>query len=316
MIDQFEGEKNIGFVDIPDELQRDPIAAMEFAKCPKQYDLVPLMMTGSGRAVPDQMAVVDHDGHYLGVVGRGTTILQPDVLAGMAKELIDHSAARLEKIIKLHDGATIGLTFHLHTIEPIPGDATHMNFLLLNNATNRLALQGRSMGHRVFCSNQIATSTKLFSLKHTKFVSDRVKTALLMLKYYDREVQTFQTNLRKLVAFRHGTVKNQLEWFERTLLPEPREDDTPLTLARRNNILTIFVELLENGQGVEYLGSARGTGWHTLNALTEYVNHHRTTRVTQGRSEADVRWQSVTLGTGDKLMQRGFKSLLQLAQAA
>lgn len=301
------------FIDIPKELQRDPFGAMEYAKCAKQFYKTPLTLPG-GQTVPDQMAMIDDAGRYLGVVGKDYEPVQPEVVAGMAQELIGHSEARLVKIINLHDGATVGLNFTIRTVEPVPGDATDFNFLMLNNASGRLSLQGRSISHRWFCSNQIATSTKMFSLKHTRYVADRVKTALMMLKYYDHEAQAFQANLQRLVRFRHGTVKDQLDWFERTLLPAPKEDDSQKVLSRRANILATIADLLERGSGVEYLGSARGSGWHTLNALTEYVNHHRSTRVTEGRDETEVRWETVTLGAGDKLMQYGFNDLLKLAR--
>ncbi|MHC4372383.1 MAG: DUF932 domain-containing protein, partial [Planctomycetota bacterium] len=80
------------------------------------------------------------------------------------------------------------------------------------------------------------------------------------------------------------------------------------------NQISTLIDLLHSGRGVDQPG-VKGTGWHAFNALTEFVNHERTTRVKEGRDEAEVRFEAINFGSGNDLMQRGLAILLKMSES-
>jgi hypothetical protein len=131
-----------------------------------------------------------------------------------------------------------------------------------------------------------------------------------MLAYYNKEIDAFNLNMKALVNF-HMNEGMMLDWF-RSLFPVPRSDSKRSNSILENNTAT-FLNLLESGKGTD-IPSLRGSGWHCLNALTEYVNHNRSTRIKGDRDKSEVKFESVVFGDGNNLMQVGMKKLLVLAK--
>jgi len=286
----------------------DAILAMEEAGHNYTVSKVPLVLP-NGATVPDMCATVTDDGRYLGTVGRDFQPVQPVDVYGIAQNMIDLSGGQITKVATLHDGGSMAISIHLQRMEPVTGDVVDLDFLLMAGNNGKMAVQGRSLSTRFFCMNQLPSSTSLFSLKHTVNVLSRMETATKMLAYYNRELTKFQDALRVLTRFRHPE-KQALEWFT-GLLPAPQKDSKRSASIHENTVET-FIELLHDGQGANHPG-VRGTGWGSLNALTEWVNHHRSTRVRGDRDPEEVKFTSVTMGSGDQLMQKGLKSLLKIA---
>jgi hypothetical protein len=67
-----------------------------------------------------------------------------------------------------------------------------------------------------------------------------------------------------------------------------------------NDLTTLFFH------GTETEGATR---WDAFNAVTEYVDHSRTIRVSGGRNRQEARFESVLLGSGDDLKARAFDLL-------
>ena len=130
-----------------------------------------------------------------------------------------------------------------------------------------------------------------------------------MLSYYGKEMAGFNEKMNLLTTMRHPRPR-QLEFF-RNLHPVPKLESR--AVATLDNKSTIFENLLETGMGTEHR-HVKGSGYHTLQALTEYCNHSRSTRVMDGKDEEEVRFEATTFGSADKLMQRGFEGLLQIAK--
>jgi hypothetical protein len=130
-----------------------------------------------------------------------------------------------------------------------------------------------------------------------------------MLTYYDSEIKEFNSNMKQLVNFRmdDGLMKD----FVQNVYPAAKKETARSTSIRENQIAAL-IQLLYTGKGLEVPG-LKGTGWHAFNALTEYVNHERTTRVKDGRNEAEVRFEAINFGSGNDLMQRGLNSLLDMS---
>jgi phage/plasmid-like protein (TIGR03299 family) len=275
-----------------------------------QVEMVPLTLP-DGQVVYDKKAVIRTDTNkYLGTVGRGVHHIQPVRFYEMAGELIKSSGGRINKTITMGGGSVIGLSFQLAVREYVAGDVINLNFLMLTSFDSSYAILGRTLSDRLFCLNQLASSMKLFNIKNTKFNEPRLEMATKMLKYHGTELEHFDAKMKLLVDHRMSDAR-AIEWFG-SLLPAPLKDNKR-SASRWNNQVELFSELLEDGMGTDHPG-VRGTAYGALNAHTEYCNHHRTTRVADGKSEEEVRFETTCLGgSADKMMQKGFESLVQIA---
>jgi len=267
----------------------------------------PLCLT-TGHVIPDKLATLKDSGEYLGTVGKDYTVIQPVDFYDLAQEFINQTAATITRTITLRGSAVIGINFLVDVNEYLPGDPIEMNFLMMTSFDASYSVLGRALSRRIFCMNQLPSSTKLFDVKHTTFAHKRLDIAMKMLGYFGNEKQLFHDKMRLLVKYPMSEF-SQISFFK-SLFPVPGKDSSKAKTLLDNNT-EIFTRLLHSGAGVEVPG-VRGTGYHTINALTEYVNHFRGTRVKEGRAEEAVKFESTIFGSGNRLMQAGFNKLIDL----
>ena len=273
-----------------------------------EVETVPLMMP-SGKLVPDKRATVRKDtGTYLGTVGKDYRIIQPMEFYELVQSFMEETGAEIDQTITLKDGACMGLALKVDTQEYLPGDPVELNFIMMTSFNMQYSLIGRAISQRLFCMNQLPNSNSLFDIKHTTFASQRVGIALRMVGFYSKEQKNFNEKMKSLVKY-PMTERAMVDWFT-SLLPAAKEG-SKRSESILENTRSKYVELLNSGLGVDVPG-LRGTGYHALNALTEFVNHHRTTRVKDNRDPVEVKWESTLFGSGNQLMQKGFGKIIDM----
>lgn len=298
-----------GFVDVN---TKDVWEAMEAGGHGFKVETVPLYLP-NGSEVSDKVATVTNDGRYLGTVGKAYQVIQPERFYRMCEEFGRQTGAEVEQTITLRGGSVIGVTFNLGSTEFIQGDQIKMHFIVLTSFDGSISIIGRAVSNRMFCMNQLPSSTKLFDIRHTRWAENRLEIAAKMVGFFGQEQREFKDRMKSLARFRLPEPK-AVEWF-RDLFPKPKEGSKRSASYLDNNAER-FVQLLNHGKGTEIAG-VRGTGYGALNALTEFCNHHRSTRVVEGRDREEVRWESINLnGSNDRLMQTGFTSLVELSKQA
>jgi hypothetical protein len=256
---------------------KDVVEAMDHADHNYTVDLEPIQLA-DGTKIWDKKAVVRTDREYgdpkryLGTVGKDYQPVQPVAIYEMANTLINETGGIINGTVNMHGGSVFGVSLHLARREYLAGDAVDLDFLILAAHNGRYGILGRALSTRWSCTNQLPSSAKLFNLKHTRFVENRLETAMKMLKYYNREIAQFDSHMRMLVNLKM-TENRMVEWFM-NLFPIPKADSKRSNSILENNTAT-FINLLRDGRGTDVPG-LRGTGWHCLNALTEFVNHERT----------------------------------------
>ena len=271
---------------------------------------VPLQLP-NGAVVPDKMATVRKDtGAYLGTVGQGYEIVQPQKFYELADAFMRETGATINGAVTLKNSAVIGLSLCVDTREYLPGDPVRLNFLMVTSFNMRYSIIGRALSVRLFCLNQLPSSSSLFDIKHTRYAEPRLDMALRMIAYYYKEQIRFDQWMKSLVKYPMSE-RVMIAWFT-DLFPNPKGDSKRGSTILDNNVET-FTRLLSEGAGVNVPG-LKGTGYHALNALTEYVNHHRSTRVKNGRKENEVKWESTLFGSGNALMQKGFGRLIEMVK--
>lgn len=265
----------------------------------------------NGKVVPDKVATVTNDGRYLGTVGRGYTVIQPARFYEMCQAFALQTGATVDKVITLRNGAVMGVSFDLGSCEFVSGDEVKMHFIVLTSFDGSISILGRAISNRLFCMNQLPSSTKLFDIKHTRWAEQRLDVAQKMVGYFGQEQAGFKEKMKALAGY-YLPEPEAVGWF-RSLFPQPRKDSKRSNSYLDNNTES-FLHLLSHGKGTEISG-VRGTAYGALNALTEWCNHHRATRITGDRDPEEVRWESVNLnGSNDRLMQAGFTSLVELTK--
>ena len=276
--------------------------AMDVAGHNFEVEKTPLSYNGG--IVPDHVAVVNKEtGKYLGTVGIGYEPVQPKVIYTLAQELMDSTVGTINGVINMMNGAVIGISFSLAEREYVAGDPTELNFLMLTSFNGTYALCGSATTNRISCLNQVNASSRIYSLKHTRFVGNRIGVVKNIMKYYNHEIKSFDKKMEKLVNTRMDTGE-ALDWF-RSLFPVPK---SPLSERKLEKTVITFLECLQNGRGSNIPG-VRGTSYGAFQALTEYINHHRTIRVHEGRDEDEVRFRSIHFGSSNTLAQKGINSL-------
>ena len=109
------------------------------------------------------------------------------------------------------------------------------------------------------------------------------------------------TNLKQLSQ--RTVSPEEADGFIRTVLNEPEfTDDNSLGSKVYQKVSNLY---LGEGMGSD-LSSASGTAWGLVNAMTEYVDHHRRAR------NQDNRLDSAWFGQGALLKQKAFHQALTL----
>lgn len=173
---------------------------------------------------------------------------------------------------------------------------------------------------RVVCQNtlNLALSKKAqnaFRVKHTLNWKPRVENAMTILEEARRETTNAQELLDRL-AHRQVT-RESMEMVLDRLFPTPKGKG--MSTKTKNNIVDILNLYESNDDNA--IPEIRGTGLNLLNAITEYSDHHRATRVskdqTAGKSEAAVtaikdtaRATSAMFGSGDEFKAGALKIIL------
>ena len=109
----------------------------------------------------------------------------------------------------------------------------------------------------------------------------------------------------------HAMNAVELDGYFKALVPDPIDGDP----TRARNIRTELHRLFEEGRGQDIPG-IRYTTWAAVNAVTEFVDHHRGTRGTDSLDRSRQRLQSAWFGQGAAMKGRAWNLALEVATAA
>jgi hypothetical protein len=118
-----------------------------------------------------------------------------------------------------------------------------------------------------------------------------------------------------LLAQRKMTRETITAIFDR-LFPKPKEETS--NTARRENVMADVLRLYESNDKNTF-PQIRGSAYNLLNAVTEYTDHERSARITDGRKDysvAQARAENALVGTGDKLKTEALEVILQSTNGA
>ena len=106
----------------------------------------------------------------------------------------------------------------------------------------------------------------------------------------------------------HYPSRRQLDVYFETLYP----DSEDVKNRRAQNVRHELFRLFENGMGQD-IAETKLTSWAAFNAVTEFVDHHRSTRGQTEQEQASRRLKSAWFGSGAKLKAEAWKLALEMA---
>jgi hypothetical protein len=150
----------------------------------------------------------------------------------------------------------------------------------------------------------------MVNLKHCASIGQKVQQARDVLKmtvsYYDRFEQ-----LSNVLAKKEANA----QMVEQTLVDLGLSVEEVKESGRKMQIKRDITNLFEHGQGNDNI-KIRHTAWTLLNAVAEYTDHLRGTRVTTDANEREARLQSQWFGSGAKMKEKAFESVMKQLQIA
>lgn len=295
--------------------------AIELAGLNWEVEQVPALHqtpTGELLEIPENFVVRRTDNHRpLSIMSSKYQVIQNRETFDFADDIIGSGQAVWDTAGSLAGGKVVFMQVELEGslfVKSNPDDKTIKRVLFINSHDGSKALTGMITGVRCVCQNTmnqaIKNSSNQFKIRHRKNYQSKREEAQKILGLANAYFDDLQFVMNQLAE--QEVSKTYVEGFVNTLIPNLKEQEEVATRTenRRNEIVNLF----SNGRG--NLGRSK---WDLYNAVTEYVDHHSSGRLTgtrlyQSEAGADVereqRFQRAILGSGATLKQKAMDLLL------
>ena len=273
--------------------------------------------------IPDKVAIFrDDTGAYLGTVGDGYTVIQIDDMFSFVDDVLRAEAgAHYSAAGALGKGERVWIAAAIPQSVKIHGTQDeHKSFLMFVNAFDG-SMNGiaKLVDTRPVRQNTISIalgeSGSMFRFRHTKNVQARMQAAKDAWTGITQEVERLNAKLNTLAA-RKVTRETYVAIMDR-LFPINKDAEFQ---TRRDNLLAAIAERYEYNDN-NAIPEIQGTAYNLLNAVTEYTDHLRTARLTEGR-KADgytierARAENAVFDSGAKLKTDALNVILELTATA
>ncbi|CAG9257973.1 Mycobacteriophage Barnyard protein gp56 [Burkholderia diffusa] len=264
---------------------------------------------GSIHAFPEQKVLYRSDTKMpLSVVSARYQVVQPEQILEFYRDLTEVGGFQLETAGVLKEGRKLWALARTGQSGTLKGKDEIDGYLLLATACDgTLATTAQFTSVRVVCNNtlQIALGDSMGVVKvphRSQFDAAAVKRQLgIAVSSWDAfMVRTKALAERKITDSTAEAFLRRVLTYSTANLPD-RE-----TVAVNERAIKAVAQLYAGrGKGAD-LPSASGTAWGLLNAVTEYVDHHRRARTDDHR--LDAAW----FGAGATLKQRAWDEAMKL----
>ena len=227
-----------------------------------------------------------------------------------AGEAIYHTAGALK------GGRLIWIMAKLDGDLGVTGDAAEKYIMLSNSHDGSQAVDMRFCVRRVICKNTyklaLHNDEKHARIRHTGNVLAKINETRELLGLSEAYFANFMRGMERL-ADKKLSESQSVGYFNKVIGIDPNSPETMST--RKINIVNDIVRLYNgDGKGSE-LVTANGTAWGAFNAVSEYLEHHRSIRNSADQLQAiDKRMASSYFGSGARIEQRAWDAALNLAR--
>jgi phage/plasmid-like protein (TIGR03299 family) len=267
-----------------------------------------LYVAGVKNPVKTHKAVVREDTNQpIAIVTDSYGVLQCDDFAETVVEALGDSAI-WHTAGTLGDGAKFWLLAEIPGTIKVVGDESGIKKYVLAYSSHDTTQRGSLMpcATRVVCQNTVnaalAEEGVKWSIRHTRNAKDRLHDTGVALSRVLHSYEEFGELANALAK-----AKLSASAFEEEVLDVTHPLDPEKEQPRIEDTRAKLTYLFEHGTGIT--SRIRGTGWAALNAFTEFVDHKRTIRLTDGRERADARMENVLLGSGALLKAKALDAI-------
>ncbi|MEH8104339.1 DUF932 domain-containing protein [Aeromonas veronii] len=239
----------------------------------------------------------------LSVVSQRYNVVQPHEVLHFYQDLVEAGGFELETAGSLKGGRKLwALAKTGQDLMLKGGDLVKSYLLLATSCDGTLCTTAQFTSVRVVCNNtlQVAVGDQTGAIKvphSTQFDATAVKQALgLGVSQWDHFGQYAKELSQRPVA-----PQEALRFFS-DLLAQPLDEESIVLTRSVQRLYELYQGV---GMGAE-LVSSHNTAWGLVNAVTEYVDHHRRTR------SQDHRLDSAWFGQGAQLKSRALAQAITL----
>lgn len=264
---------------------------------------------GSIHAFPEQKVLYRSDTQApLAVVSARYQVVQPAEILEFYRDLTEVSGFQLETAGVLKEGRKLWALAKTGQSATLKGKDQVNGYLLLATACDgTLATTAQFCSVRVVCNNtlQIALGDSAGAIKvphRSQFDAQAVKRQLGIA------VSSWDAFMVRMKALSERKVSDAVaEKFLRRVLTYSTTTtaDRDATAVNERAIRAVAQLYAGRGKGAD-MASASGTAWGLLNAVTEYIDHHRRARSDDNRR--DAAW----FGSGAALKEKAWDEILKL----
>ena len=297
--------------------------AIEAAKLDWKVSKHPLVTTVQGEflKVPDKYAIVREDNKkVLGVVGQVYTPLQNKSAFSFFDAVVGEKAAMYHTAGALGEGERVWILAKLPGHIRTTGEDVTEKFLLLSNSHDGTgAVTVMFTPIRVVCQNTLnvalSADANKAKMRHTLTLGSRIEEVRRTLGILNNRFTMFEELSKKMAGMplTYNGFKNYVK--DAGLLPNVKEIRPGVVemSTRAENIMDDLSRLFERGKGNDLPG-VRGTLWAGFNAVTEYVDHFRSTRSGDGLDGVENRAKSLLFGSGATMKQAAWDKAVELVK--
>ena len=260
------------------------------------------LWTSAGEPVVRRQAVVRQDSsEVLGIVGNGYQPIQNLECFSFLDSVVADGRLRY------HTAGALGKGERIWMLAKLPGEICVANsdditekFLLLSNSHDgSSALRVYFTPIRVVCANTLAMAERRsrhegVSIIHKGDLAAKVSEAQEILGFASKYYCELEGKINRLAQYR--PTRDQICAYFKSLYPERSGNPS----RRSENVRARLLELFEEGRG-QKIPAIRFSAWSAYNAVTEYVDHHRSTRGKTSEERFNQRLNSAWFGSGARL---------------
>jgi len=305
--------------------QPDSASALDIAKLGWTVSVEPVCLPdgqGGFIEIADSFATVRDDlartdsRRALGVVSNRYEPIQNSECFAIADDIAGLGGARFETAGSLRNGRNVFMLMKTPNSIAILDDTIQPYILISSSHDGSRALQIAYTPTRVVCWNTLGLALrealkahKTFTIRHTASKDSRISAATSAIKRGNEYFEAHAESMRSLAAAKVDA--RFASAFAQALFPDPKEKTARNSMPEKRAEIGRLFSFKQKGANQT---AAKGTAYGLFNALAEYVDHSRGTRVVGNASAAEARFDSTMFGSGAALKQAGYGLLTRVLE--
>lgn len=258
------------------------------------------------------------NGRFLGAVGSGFTPIQNVRMGEHIDQILGAiDGAHYESAGALGNGERVWAMARLpesHDIRIKGTDDISKSFLLCcQGHDGSLSYVLKLTSVRVVCNNTLTAalnnSDSTIKVKHTANAEFRIDSATKAVRGITTAISDLNAKLNELALRKVDTTTN------RAVMAKLFGDDWKESTRKLNQVREIANLFESNDHNA--IPEVRGTAYNLLNAVTEYTDHYRTVRRTDGKEELtteQIRTEGALFGAGEVLKAKALEYILEATE--